>query len=670
MEIPFFQKKNEGGEVYCGILLKETQGVCYLFTKSHKGVSVTSQQPFTYSDGWEHIVDDVDEALAILEQGKEQHQRATHCIFFLFSHLIDPVTKEVAKPYIGKMREMVKSLEFKPIGYIEVIDAIHEHLEKIKQTQLSSIVIEIDRHKVGTFLFKGGHKLFSHFVDRTESFAHDVEHALRLKQEQHVFPTQMYLYDSDDLHEESSALLMHNWSKESFIHPPRTTIIQPDELTVALTDLLSKQLCGPMQTPAFEDKEDEQKKEVMGFVIGEDITQRPEPVRSHTPMRPRFVLPSFTLPTLPKLPYIPVLVAIVLLGAICGGVIYFLHRATVVIRIPTQTAKDTVTVTAQVKPSDGETMLSSITASFSASEKKDTTGKKDIGERSGGEVTLYSYEEKEQSIQKGAKLTFNSIQFQTDDSATLPPAQFAADGITKTPGKTKVKVRAVGIGQDGNIEKGKRFTVEGYSANSVFAINDAAFSGGTKKTVRTVAKADIENMRSFISDQAKKNELSKQKNDVSYLIVPDMTKVVIQKEDMSGEVGEEATSISYKATGEVVIFRIPQQAIRSAVQEKLESEKKEGYNTDSVLFSIIKQKETSGKEGVSLTVQGEAVFSKRYSVDDLKSKLVGVSVASGEDVITSAFGLGVEKVDISPQIPILKDRLPFVKNNIQIETLK
>lgn len=671
MDIPFFSKKNDSGEVYCGILLKESKGVCYLFTKTPTKVVLTAEQSFTYSDGWERIIEDVDEALAILEQGKETHQRATHCIFFLFSHLIDPTTKEVAKPYIGKMRELVKSLEFKPVGYIEVIDAVHEYLENKKQTQLSSIVIEIDDHSIGAFLYKGGHKIFTQCVERTEAFAHDVEHALNLKKEQHVFPTQMYLYDSNDLHKESSALLMHNWSKDAFIHPPRTTIIQPEELTHALTELLNKQLCGTPTTAPFEDKEEEQKKEVMGFVIGQDITQTAEVQKQ--PFRLNMLkipLPKITLPNLSRFPILPILFILLLLGGIVGFVLFYVHKATVLVRIPVLNAKDTVLVTANSKPTEDEVLLSSISTPFSISDKKETTGKKDIGERAGGEVSLYSYEEKEITLSKGRLLSVGSTNFELDEDASLPPSQFASDGITKTPGKVKAKVRASSIGPEGNLEKGKRFTVDGYSSNVVFAINDSALSGGTKKTVRTIAKADVDSIKETVSDRVKKDILSKHKNDVKHFTVPDLTSVRIEKEEYSGEIGEEATVVTYKINGQVTLFQIPQLSIRDAVQTKLENEKKEGYSTDSVRFEITNQKEDTKNTKLSLTVQGEAIFSKTYNEKNLKESLKGVSLESLHKVINEAYGLSTERVVISPSIPPLNSILPFFVQNIQIETLK
>jgi len=670
MDIPFFQKKNKTGEVYCGILLKESRGVCYLFTKTDTDVVLTAEQPFTYSDGWERIIEDVDEALAILEQGKEAHQRATHCIFFLFSHLIDPVTKEVAKPYIGKMRELVKSLEFKPVGYIEVIDAVHEHLEQKKQSQLSSIIVEIDDHSVAAFLYKGGHKIFSQCVERTDAFARDVEKALHLKQEQHVFPTQMYLYNSDDLHKESSELLMHNWSRDAFIHPPRTTIIQPNELTAALIQLLNKQLCTSKEQSHSEDKDEEQKKEVMGFVVGADITQNVVLNQNSVLPKASFKLPQIRLPQFPRIPIVPILFTVLLLGGVSGGVLYYLHKATVLLRIPTETAKDTVIVTASSKPSEDEVLLSNSTSPFTVSDKKETTGKKDVGERASGEIRVYSYEENEVIIPKGKKMSVGSLEFESDQETAIPPAQFAGDGITKNPGKSKVKVRASILGTESNLEKGKRFTIDGYSSNTVFAINDAALTGGTKKTVRTIAKADIDSIKESVTERVTKNELAKNKNNAQFLIVPDLTKTTIKKEQFSGEIGEEASTITYTITGDVTIFRIPQTSIRDAVQEKLEKEKKEGFTTDSVHFEITRQKEDVTKSSISLTVQGEAVFSKKFEAASLKDTLKGRNVATVEQILRDDFGLPIERTMISPSVPILQEMFPFFVHNIQIEIVK
>ena len=62
MKIPFFSKK-EQKEFYLGIFLKEDQGVLMTFLKESGKLELVDREKFTYTNGWENLTDDVDEAL-------------------------------------------------------------------------------------------------------------------------------------------------------------------------------------------------------------------------------------------------------------------------------------------------------------------------------------------------------------------------------------------------------------------------------------------------------------------------------------------------------------------------------------------------------------------------------------------------------------------------------
>jgi len=238
MKIPFLSENQSKGEVYCGILLKEAQGICYVYEKKSSSVLLLKQKEFQYSDGWEHIVDDVDEALSLIEQDLGKQTIISQCIFFVFAHIIDQNTHEIAKPYITKMRDISKLLELRPVGYMEVIDAVHEELEKERQTRLSSIVVELDDTQMTLFLFKGGHKIAIQHVSRTDYFAGDMQGALEKMAQSHILPNHIYLYDSTDLAEESSDLLLYSWKKNLFIQQPRIAVVPSSTVSTALRKLL------------------------------------------------------------------------------------------------------------------------------------------------------------------------------------------------------------------------------------------------------------------------------------------------------------------------------------------------------------------------------------------------------------------------------------------------
>ena len=114
MNLPFFSSKKNIKDVFFGLFLKESQGCGYILVQDEHGVTVKTKKKFQYSDSWEHLTEDVDEILYKLEQETQCHVEKT--IFFLFSHLIDESVKEIKRPYLQKIKELSKNLEFKPVG--------------------------------------------------------------------------------------------------------------------------------------------------------------------------------------------------------------------------------------------------------------------------------------------------------------------------------------------------------------------------------------------------------------------------------------------------------------------------------------------------------------------------------------------------------------------------
>ncbi len=667
MNLPFLSEKKQSGEVYCGILLKEAQGICFVYQKEARTVRLLKQKEFQYSDGWEHIVDDIDEALSIIEQEMGKQTNISQCIFFIFAHLLDPHTHEIAKPYIAKMRDISKLLELKPIGYMEVIDAVHEELEQEKQARLSSIVVELDDTQMTVFLFKGGHKIAIQSSSRTDNFPSDMQAALEAIAQSHILPNHIYLYDSTDLAEESSDLLLHSWKRNLFIQQPRIAVVPSSTVSNALQKLLEKQLCVTPQSS--EVVADAAPKEVLGFTIGEEVFEHKEKTEDK-PLPKKTQSFSFPKITFPSAKILSLIAVPVFALAIFLGIIFLIHKATITLRIPTEKKDAEITIIASKKPTiPDQVELQSVTGTFNLTQKKATTGKRDVGEKAVGEVTIYSYGEKEMQLSKGTKLQTGSLVFDTTSDITIPSSQFASDGITKNPGKGTVKVQADVLGTDSNIDKNKRFSVADMSANTVFGINAAPIGGGTKQVIQTISKDDLDTLRQSVYDKAKQDALNKQKSDTSSLLLPELATVAASKEQFSGEVGEAANNLSYTGTGEVVLYKIPKSAIEDFIKKQLENEKPDGFQAGAVTFTVKKQSQLKTGD-TQLSLKGEISFVKSVVKNDIMKAIVGKRVTDGQAILRSQFGISEATIVVDPRVPLIKEWLPFSQNNIRIDLLR
>ncbi|GIW64981.1 MAG: hypothetical protein KatS3mg092_0914 [Patescibacteria group bacterium] len=124
----FFKKNKDNDNHYLGLFLKEQRGSIFLMKKKDNEIFVIDQINFNYTNGWENLINDIDENLYQLE---EKHKvTLSKTIFFLYSHFIDDVTKNIKEPYLKKIKNIAKNLELEALGYIECYEAVSLYLEK------------------------------------------------------------------------------------------------------------------------------------------------------------------------------------------------------------------------------------------------------------------------------------------------------------------------------------------------------------------------------------------------------------------------------------------------------------------------------------------------------------------------------------------------------------
>ena len=150
MGFPFLTSKTKTGDYFFGLFLKENKGIGCVLHKVNNKIVLVAKENFTYSDGWEHVTEDVDNILSSLESKTKCHLEKT--IFFFFSHFIDENENAIKRPYSNKIKELVNALSLKAIGYIECNDAVSKFLTKYDKFPLTTILIEIDLTNLGIFV--------------------------------------------------------------------------------------------------------------------------------------------------------------------------------------------------------------------------------------------------------------------------------------------------------------------------------------------------------------------------------------------------------------------------------------------------------------------------------------------------------------------------------------
>jgi len=437
---------------------------------------------------------------------------------------------------------------------------------------------------------------------------------------------------------------------------------------------------------------DEPAKEVMGFLIGEDVREgKPEgfTVQEEAPKENRSFVPkqsrvpnvfasimawitSVRLPSFgrkPNMARIGLGIAIILfLGLLCFGFEYFFHKASVSIVIPSVSLEKQFTLKGSTTREEGYLPIKVSTSSATASETKSTNGKVDVGDKAKGEVTFYNFDDKERTISKGTTLKVDAHAYVTDDATTVGASSIATDGSAKLPGKSKARVTATDIGTEQNLEKSQRLTVGDISSSVVFAMNEAAISGGTRKTVRTVSKKDIEDLQAAILAKSKAQEQEKFKSTLTGEVaaIDSLMSVRLTNVKQTREVGEEGDTVTVKATVLAQYYFYSIEDMKKYLAERLAGEVPSGYALPlpAIGYELKTAKQADGY--INLSVAATARATKRVDLYKLRQGLLGKGRVQAVEEATSRFGLTSADIVITPSLPLLTDRLPFIIKNITV----
>lgn len=634
-------------------------------------IILIDQEKFTYSNGWEHVTEAIDEVILKLEQRTKTKLHET--IFFIYSHFIDEKTKDIKKVYLDKVKDLVKRLNLKALGYIEAYEAVLHYLEKKEELPLTAILIELDHSNLSVFVYRRGELTYLKVLAHTDKLIDDLLMSFMEIKGRFVLPSRIILYNSKDLDNESTEIVTYRWSEELFIQLPRVEIVKEHELIQGLLEVFAEQY-GKNTTGAIF-TEAKPKEEVMGFVIGGDVAKAKnikEEIILPARISSTFIadkISSFTqkILTLPKIinKRWTVLAGIILILAGLFLNEYFFHRATLTLFLPSKSIKKDLSVT-----SDNLT-ISTDSKTVDLKDSKPTTGKKEIGEKAKGSITLHNFDDSEKTFAKGTSLETGGLKFSLDQEVKIASASVVTinGGVVKQPGKAKVGATADTLGNQSNIASGKQFKIADLSSSQYFGLNESAFTGGTKKDLKTVAKKDMDDLLKNIGIFAKKQktDLSQAKKNSDAKILTQLTEVEIAKEKFDKEVGEEADTISLQAEVKLTAYSYTDKEMKDVILKILTKDAEKGFElSNNKLSYSIKDAAKKGNE-VTINVSSDAKSIKDVSADEVIKKVSGKNTGNLKNLLTENFKIEGYELTVKPKIPLLQNLMPFFEKNITVK---
>lgn len=673
----FFSNKNKVDNYYLAIHLKEQEGILFIIDSFNKINPIIDQKKIIYTDGWEHIIEDIDEGLYQLElKHKFQLKKV---VFFLYSHLIDKTTGNIKQPYQKKIKKIISELELTPLGFIDCQDGVVNYLEKKDNIKLTAIVIEIDKTNLSLFLYKNNQLIFAQSSARSDYFIDDVINLLTKAKEKTLLPSRIILYNSSDLEKGMNQIITHHWSKDFFFQLPKVEIIKEDDLINNLVNLFVNQI-------RIEKKEKEDlisESPIDGFFIGEDVKEKysfpskegllpkKNKVSDFFSFFRKIKEKKFTL-KFPSLSFsfnlfrlnknIIFLIGFLLLIFAFFINEYFLHKLKLELYLPTK--KITGIYSFSYGAKEAEILTKEVVVEKTISSVKKATGQKEVGSPARGEVVVYNFS-KEITFPKGTVIQTKNINFIFDTEVKVASSSLTSDSSAKLPGKAKVKVTAQEIGEQGNLSKGEKFVIKDYDPEVYFAKNESDFVGGVKKTITTVSSDDLNALeKQVISD------LKKQKIDFKIAadekVINLLTDYEIIDKEFSKEANEEADSVEIKAKIKISSLAFNYKKLIDQIIKKITPSLPKDFVLEPGQISYSISKVDKEKRTVDINILAKATknINKKELIDKIKFK----NSHYLKTILKDEFKIdGYQEYHQQPLIiPYYKDILPFFEKNYQV----
>lgn len=376
-----------------------------------------------------------------------------------------------------------------------------------------------------------------------------------------------------------------------------------------------------------------------------------------------------------KFPWKAALIALGLLLILTTVTFFLLPKATVTVVLPAEPVSDTLLLAVQTETAEGAVKGSVVTSEQSSSTTITATGKKDIGSKATGTISITNkYRDgsgagKDQTFAAGTKATDVSTKkvFTLNNSVTVSRVTFNPNNGQPIYDTKTVKVTAVEPGESYNIPKSS-FTLAGALDNTVIESTEA-FSGGLTKQITVLSQQDLDTAvaaaKAELETKARADLAEKAKG---LLILPDAVWQTVKEQTTDKKVDEEAQSVNLTLKIEFASLAFEKKLVDDQFKTKLSStltETQELVFEDGKEPTITTKSITDDKTKLTIEVAGSGYKVEKIDKATIARSVKNKSVDSAKNSIVETYKADSVEISISPNWWIA--RLPLLEGAIRVE---
>jgi len=722
------QEEREKREYFFALQIWDEGVKSAIWTIEEKGIKVVvlgSQEE--WEGGVDELIAAVDKSLSVaFERFEGIGEEPSRVIFGLSDDWIS------GDKIIPEKQEMLSALcqrlDLKPIGFVSIFDALNYRIKEIEGVPPSMILINLGKKAINLAVIEAGKIYKVEKVLRSDNLGADVYEGLLRFEEVENLPSRMVLFNGEETEEARQILISFPWQtpspegKElSFLHFPKVEILPYD------FDINAISLVGGKETAAFsgfkvdlEPKEREKKESLefskekefekgekednLGFVKGKDVAyftpkmpKEEEIQEEGAAKKTDFLVEEEKPKTKPFFEFIRgnffgkkifgFFSSFLRPLEIGGGIIFLIALSLLFFLWNIPQAKITVFFSPQVLEKELEIIIDPnqetideknlilpgqvIEVEIGGEKNISTTGKKTVGEKARGEITIYNRTDTKKVFPEGTIIIGpGELKFVLDREVEVASKTPNLETGVDEWGEAKVEVSAFDIGAQYNLAANSQFRFKDFPTTSFLGKNESAFTGGSSREISAVSEEDQKNLQKKLLGELEENA----KNEI-LLKVPQGKKLVEEAISSSitsvffdHKVGEEAQTLNLKLKVKFSGLVFDQKELLGLIKNSLSSQIPENFEfKDEEILTRFEFKEKKNDGSVLFSVFLQANLLPKLDTAEIIKNIKGKRPKMAKSYFSNISGFSDLEISFSPKLPKILEVIPKQEDKISLE---
>jgi len=581
-------------------------------------------------------------------------------------------------------QHLTKELSLEAVGFVVIPEAIIQYQLNRNGNSLQCFVLEVLAERVSMTIVKNGKLGQQEMVGRSQNVVDDIKEGFARFQDGSL-PSLVFLFSNsltnEELEEARQRMLELDLLKENtFMQQPTFEVIRQDDIVDIILQTggravaESHHLIDPAQPVIVESV-------AADPTIGElaiDPSLYPAPMREPMNNAPSFPkefpqdfpqesdFPSQEQEVKKGLGFVQHPLVFGLIGVILGlaalAAVFFISSGSVMSAIVDVTLK-TQTVNKQLElkldptatasdPTTGILKAEIVRQTANGEKTTETTGKKIIGEKATGKVTLFNRTSSSKTFPAGTVLKSGVHKYLTEKTETIASASTGTNFETK-PGTVDVSVTAAEIGTESNLSKETEMVIDTFSKDTYVARSSSDLAGGTSREIKAVSQKDQDELMTVLKKQLNEQavkSLQDQAGSGKYVFPTNRVKVVTSK--FSTEVGKETNTLTLTLSVEAEALSYSAAELKTLANQVITSTVPAGFSVTEDAIQLLTTPVTTSTTSAQVSIKADinAAAKPQAKVDEWKKQLEGMQLGAATTLLKGKPEIADAKITLQPAL--------------------